>query len=42
MRKPTTVAALDKLGRARLPQSKDVRPHPRFLAWHREWHDLAA
>lgn len=24
--------------RAWLPKSEALRPHPRFLAWHREWH----
>lgn len=28
--------------RARLPENESSRPHPRFLAWHREWHGLAA
>lgn len=28
--------------RARLPSKADRRPHPRFLAWHREWHNIAA
>jgi putative restriction endonuclease len=27
--------------RARLPESEALRPHPRFLAWHREWHGIA-
>lgn len=26
--------------RARLPESEALRPHPRFLAWHREWHGI--
>lgn len=28
--------------RARLPANTALRPHLRFLAWHREWHGLAA
>lgn len=28
--------------RARLPANEDRRPHRRFLAWHREWHGIAA
>jgi putative restriction endonuclease len=28
--------------RARLPESDVLRPHPRFLGWHREWHGIAA
>lgn len=28
--------------RARLPANNDLRPHPRFLAWHREFHRFAA
>lgn len=28
--------------RARLPANEDQRPHPRYLAWHREWHRFAA
>jgi putative restriction endonuclease len=28
--------------RARLPESAARRPHSRFLAWHREWHGIAA
>jgi len=28
--------------RARLPANEDRRPHPRFLAWHREFHAIAA
>lgn len=28
--------------RARLPTNEDVRPHPRYLAWHREYHNFAA
>lgn len=28
--------------RARLPTNDAVRPHGRFLAWHREWHQFAA
>lgn len=27
---------------ARLPAKEDHRPHPRFLAWHRERHQIAA
>lgn len=29
-------------GRARLPTNNAERPHGRFLAWHREWHQFAA
>lgn len=28
--------------KARLPEKVDLRPHPRFLSWHREWHQIAA
>jgi putative restriction endonuclease len=28
--------------RARLPDSASLRPHRRYLAWHREWHRFAA
>lgn len=28
--------------RARLPANAAVRPDVRFLAWHREWHGIAA
>lgn len=28
--------------RAQLPANEARRPHPRFLAWHREWHGIAA
>ena len=28
--------------RMRLPSNEDLRPHPRFLAWHREFHRFAA
>ncbi len=28
--------------RARLPAREALRPHPRFLAWRREWHGIAA
>lgn len=28
--------------RAHLPANENQRPHPRFLAWHREWHRIAA
>lgn len=28
--------------RARLPDNENLRPHRRFLAWHREWHEFAA
>ena len=28
--------------RARLPTGLDVRPHPRYLAWHRERHQFSA
>ncbi len=28
--------------RARLPENENLRPHPRFLAWHREYHRFAA
>lgn len=39
------VAGVEKLihsdRRARLPANEN-RPHPRYLAWHREWHGFAA
>jgi len=28
--------------RAILPANSNLRPHPRYLAWHREWHRFAA
>ena len=28
--------------RARLPENAAGRPHPRYLAWHREYHQIAA
>lgn len=28
--------------RARLPTNENLRPHPRYLAWHREYHGFAA
>lgn len=28
--------------RARFPAASDARPDARFLAWHREWHGVAA
>lgn len=28
--------------RARLPGNASLRPHARFLAWHREWHRISA
>jgi putative restriction endonuclease len=28
--------------RARLPANENLRPHPRYLAWHREYHSFAA
>jgi putative restriction endonuclease len=28
--------------RAILPANGNLRPHPRYLAWHREWHQFAA
>ena len=28
--------------RAILPANRNLRPHPRYLAWHREWHQFAA
>lgn len=28
--------------RARLPANESLRPHRRYLAWHREWHRFAA
>ncbi len=28
--------------RARLPANESMRPHARFLGWHREWHRIAA
>jgi len=28
--------------RAILPADGSLRPHPRYLAWHREWHRIAA
>jgi putative restriction endonuclease len=44
-RKINDVAGVEKLvysdRRARLPENEN-RPHPRYLAWHREWHGLAA
>lgn len=40
------VAGVEKLiyadRRARLPASENVRPHQRYLAWHRQWHGFAA
>ena len=27
--------------RARLPANENARPHPRYLAWHREWHEIS-
>lgn len=40
------IASVEKLihpdRRACLPANENVRPHPRFLAWHREWHGFAA
>lgn len=40
------VAGVEKLiypdRRARLPANEDLRPHPRYLAWHREYHSFAA
>ncbi len=45
-RKINDMAGVEKLlypdRRARLPDNDTQRPHPRFLAWHREWHGLAA
>ncbi|WP_240504421.1 HNH endonuclease [Tsuneonella mangrovi] len=29
-------------GRARFPAETNVRPDPRYLAWHRAWHGIAA
>ena len=44
-RKINDVAGVEKLiyadRRARLPANEN-RPHPRYLAWHREWHGFAA
>jgi putative restriction endonuclease len=44
-RKINDVASVEKLihpdRRARLPANEN-RPHPRYLAWHREWHGFAA
>ena len=28
--------------RARLPTDENRTPHPRYLAWHREWHGIGA
>lgn len=28
--------------RARLPANENLRPHRRYLAWHREYHQFAA
>ena len=43
-RKINDLASVERLihpdRRARLPTNKNVRPHPRYLAWHREWHGL--
>lgn len=40
------VAGVEKLihgdRRARLPANENLRPHPRYLAWHREYHSFAA
>jgi putative restriction endonuclease len=40
------VASVEKLirpdRRAILPANGNLRPHPRYLAWHREWHRFAA
>lgn len=44
-RKINDVESVEKLiypdRRARLPAAEAMRPHPRYLAWHREWHGLA-
>jgi putative restriction endonuclease len=44
-RKINDMAGVEKLiypdRKARLPANEN-RPHPRFLAWHREWHGFAA
>jgi putative restriction endonuclease len=40
------VASVEKLiypdRRARLPANENLRPHPRYLAWHRAYHNFAA
>lgn len=45
-RKINDVAGVEKLiypdRRARLPANENARPHPRYLAWHREYHSFAA
>ena len=33
---------IDPDRRARRPDSESLRPHRRYLAWHREWHRFAA
>lgn len=39
------IAGVEKLihpdRRARLPANENARPHPRYLAWHREYHQFA-
>lgn len=45
-RKINDVGSVEKLifsdRRARFPASAEARPDKRFLAWHREWHGMAA
>ena len=45
-RKINDLNSVEKLvysdGCARLPDSPEARPDARFLAWHREWHGIAA
>jgi len=40
------IASVEKLihpdRRARLPANENLRPHPRYLAWHRAYHSFAA
>jgi putative restriction endonuclease len=45
-RKINDVAGVEKLiypdRLARLPANENLRPHARYLAWHREWHGFVA
>ena len=45
-RKINDVGSVEKLiypdHRARFPGSADARPDTRFLAWHREWHQMVS
>ncbi len=45
-RKINDIASVEKLihpdRKARLPANNSARPDPRYLAWHREWHGIAA